>query len=564
MLRSSRWVVAALCAAVHASAVTAHAQWQSNTGPSGAALGAVVGGDVERYVRALLLAGVVRPVSWGARTLGPSDLIELIGDDSAKAHPWRSAMRSALAEHATLGGQIFASANSGFAWGSNDGALWQGRGVNIAIGGAATFHTSRISAVFAPVAFVAQNASFPTLLPPVASAPPYADALFPTLVDLPQRMGTRNYTRIDPGESTVRVRGLGLETGVSTASEGWGAGEAFPAIFGANAGGFPHLFVGTTRRGVRVPFVGRVSGRYILGTLQQSAFSTVQGSETYIDRNEPGTTRIGVGLNVSFMPDLLPGLELGASRFYHSPYENGPRRWDAWSKPFEGIFKKGFKGRSGGPEDIGGDVDNQLASFFARWAFPKRGVEATLEVFREDHNWDSRDFAQEPENNSAVLASFRATTERSASRLAVLTFEYFDGDIRPIGQVRAQGYLYSHGYLRQGHTQRGQLLGSPIGVGAIAGERVAWERFTPTGSMRFNFQRWRTRSVFTTNPEALFLAAETQIPNDHDWILDASVAATRYRKRGAVTVEGGIAWAGLFNFSDSRTNLYSRVSLGVF
>lgn len=563
MLRFSRWVVSALCAAVHASAVTVHAQWQSNTGPAGAALGAVVGGDVERYVRALTLAGVVKPVAWGARTLGPNDLIERIGDDTL-SHPWRSALRSTLARRATVGGALFASVNTGFAWGSNDGAMWQGRGLNTAVGVAATFHTSRISGVFAPVAFVAQNASFPTLLPPVTSAPPYANGLYPTLVDLPQRMGTGVYTRVDPGESSLRARGLGLETGVSTASEGWGTGEAFPAIFGANAGGFPHLFLGTTGRGVHVPFLGRFSGRYVLGTLQQSTFSTVRGSETYIDRDQSGTTRIGVGLNVSVMPDILPNLELGASRFYHSPYKNGPRRWDAWSKPFEGIFKKGFPNRGGGPGDDGGDVDNQLASFFARWTFPARGVEANLELFREDHNWDWRDFAQEPENNSAILASVRAITHRSASRLATLTFEYFDGDIRPIAQVRAQGYLYSHGYLRQGHTQRGQLFGTPIGAGAIAGERVAWERFTPTGSFRVNVQRWRTRSVLSTNPEALYLSPDTAIPANHDWIMDASAAVTRQRRGRTLTLEGGIAWAETFNFSDSRTNLYSRVSVGLF
>jgi hypothetical protein len=209
-------------------------------------------------------------------------------------------------------------------------------------------------------------------------------------------------------------------------------------------------------------------------------------------------------------------------------------------------------------------VDNQLASLFARWAFPARGVEANLEVFREDHNWDFRDFAEEPENNSAILASVRAITHRSASRLAVLTFEYFDGDIRPIAQVRAQGYLYSHGYLRQGHTERGQLLGTPIGVGAIAGARVAWERFTSTGSLRFNFQRWRTRALLSQNPEALFLAPDALIPANHDWILDASAALTRLRHGRALTLEGGLAWAGVFNFGDSRTNLYSRASVGFF
>lgn len=546
------------------TASTLPAQWQSNTGPAGAVLGATVGGDVERYLRALALSGIVRPVPWGTRPFGAEDLREILSSDSMPLHPWRSGLTQALRRSRSAALIGATSVNSGFAWGANDGAQWQGRGLNAAIGGAGTFRWGPLTAVAAPIAFVAQNTSFPLLTPPVLTASPYADGLFPTIVDNPQRMGNTLYARVHPGESSLRLRAAGLDVGISTASLGWGTGEAFPAIFGANAGGFPHLFAGTSGRGLRLPRIGRVSSRYVLGTMQQSDWSSVQGSETYIDRDQSGTTRIGVGLVASFMPAFLPNLELGASRFYHSPYRDGAERWRAWSKPFENVFKKSFDGRTGGPGDEGGDNDNQLGSFFARWAFPRRGIEATIELFREDHNWDSRDLAQEPENNSAVMASIRAVTGRSTDRISVLTLEYFDGDIRPIAQARAQGYLYSHGYLRQGHTQRGQLLGSPIGAGAIAGERVAWERFTPAGSLRANFQRWRTRSAWTSNPEALFFGPDTSIPNSHDWILDGSLAATRYRGGRALTFEGGIAWAGRFNFSDPRTNLYGRASWSLF
>lgn len=565
MPRHSRSVLlSALLASAPLCAESLVAQWQSNTGPAGAALGVIVGGDVERYLRALALTGIVKPLPWGTRPFGAADLSQILAEGSAGSHPWKLGMQRAVGVRAVFAGMAFTSANSGFAWGANDGAMWQGRGFNGALGGAASFRWGPLSAVAAPVAYVAQNSDFPLLTPPVVTASPYSDGLFPTIVDSPQRMGGSSYARLDAGESTIRLRAFALDIGVSTASLGWGTGEAFPSLFGSNAGGFPHLFLGTSGRGVRVPFVGRFGGRYVLGRLDQSAFSNVHGSETYLDRDQSGTRRIGVGLTVNFMPAALPNLELGASRFYHSPYRTASHRWKAWSKPFEGIFKNGFEGRSGGPGDAGGDVDNQIASFFARWVFPGRGVEANFELLREDHNWDSRDLAQEPENNGAVLASVRAVTHRTATNLSVVTFEYFDGDIRPIGQVRAQGYLYSHGYLRQGHTQRGQLLGSPIGVGAIAGERVAWERFTPTGSLRANLQRWRTRSVFTTNPEALFLHADTQSRNNHDWILDGSLASTRYRSGRALTVEGGLAWAGMFRFEQSRTNIYTRASWSLF
>jgi hypothetical protein len=564
MLRSSRWVIAAAALAAHSYAQPLRAQWQSNTGPAGAALGAVVGGDVERYVRALALAGVIKSVPWGIRPFGPEDLREMLGTGDTRAHPWKTKMISALSARGTLGAIGFTSINSGFAWGANDGALWQGRGATGAVGGAAQFRWGPISAVAAPAAFATQNAKFPTLTPIVIGVPPGANALYPTIVDLPQRMGDAQYSRFDPGESTLRVRLPAVQIGITTASLGWGSGETFPSIFGANAGGFPHVFVGTLARGLRIPMLGRVSGRYVLGALQQSKWSTVNGSETFIDRDQSGTLRIGTGLSLTFTPSLLRNLELGASRFYHSPYRAAGMRFDAWSKPFEGVFKKGFDGRSGGPGDEGGDSDNQLAAFYARFLFPARGVEASFELFREDHNWDSRDLAQEPENNGAVLASLRAITSRNAARLAVLTIEYFDGDVRPIAKARAQGFLYSHGYLRQGHTQRGQLLGSPIGAGAIAGSRVSWERFSSTGSLRASVQRWRTRSVLTADPEALYRDARAEIGRSHDWILDASLASTCYTSGRSLTFEGGIAWAGVFNFDQSRSNFYGRASWSVF
>ncbi len=564
MTGTSRWGVFALIIASHMSAPRVSAQWQSNTGPTGATLGAIVGGDVERYVRALALAGIIKPLPWAVRPFGPDDLAAFIRDSTIAAHPWQGAMRRTLAPHSTLGAMLFTSANSGFPWGANDGTMWQGRGFTSAAGGAAAVRWGPFSAVAAPVAFRAQNSSF-RLMPQVAfGVSPYADPLFPTVVDAPQRMGAGTYARLDGGESTVSAHGAGMAAGFSTASIGWGTGESFPAILGANAGGFPHLFAGTRGGGARLRFLGRITAQYVLGVLSQTAWSPVQGSETFLNARQSGTRRVGTGLTVSFMPQLLPSLELGASRFYHSPYRGGSVRWDAWSKPFEGLFKKGFEGRSGGTGDPTGDIDNQMASFFARWVFPARGAEATVEVFRDDHNWDSRDFAQEPENNSAVMASIRAITARRGDRLSLVTLEYFDGDVRPIAQARAQGFLYTHAGLSQGHTQRGQLLGTPIGAGAISGERVAWEEFTPTGSLRVNVQRWRTRALRTNNPEGLNLNVNYEYPNNHDWILDGSVAATRYRGARALTIEAGLAWAGVWQFDGANTNVYARASWSLF
>ncbi len=537
------------------------AQWQANGGPASAALGAVVGSDTERYLRALTIAGIVRPLPWVARPFGPADLTSILADTSVKAHPWRGPLQRSLTPRAGAVASLFLSGNSAFPWGAHDGPLWQGRGVNAALGLAATFRWGPLSAVAAPIAFTAQNGDFP--LVPIAGTSPFRNAVFPTAVDLPQRMGDKTYNRVSPGESSARLQALGGVLGISTGSLGWGSGETFPTIFGANAGGFSHVFAGTSGRGILVPRVARVAVRYVLGVLEQTPWSPVEGSETYVNDIEVGRRRVGSGLTVSLTPAFMPTLELGASRFYHTPYTSGAGRWSSWSKPIEGIFKTSRPDVAAGG-DRGAFIDNQLAAFFARWTFPGRGVEASFELFRDDHNLDRRDFFQEPENNGASIASLRGIVGRSAERLGIVTLEYFNGDVSPIAQVRSQGSLYAHQPMAQGHTERGQLLGSPVGVGAISGTRVAYERFTPEGALRATVQRWRTRSLRSQDPEQLYRPSNYVFERTHDWVLDVGVGATQLRGHQSLSMDAGVAWAGLWAFGDARTNWYARLGWNAF
>jgi hypothetical protein len=532
------------------------AQWQSQSGPATAALGAVVGSDVERYVRALSMTGIIKPIPWGARPFGADELREFLQDPTVQPHPWRAGIARALDPHVGAVVAMSASANSAFPWGANDGAMWQGRGVTTSLGAAATVRWGAFSAVAAPVAFSAQNAAFRLI--PVAGDIPFRDGVFPTAIDLPQRMGAGRYSRVSPGESSVRLRLSHIVGGITTASLGWGTGEAFPAIFGSNAGGFSHVFLGTAGRGVRIPAVGRVSARYVLGVLEQSPWSPVQGSTVFVNDSDVGRRRIGSGLTLSFMPSLLPTLELGLSRFYHSAFTSPSTRWDAWSKPVSVLYKRS-RSEAVDAGGAGPDTDNQLAAFF-----PHRGVEASFELLREDHNWDARDLAQEPENNSAVLASFRTIVRRSSTGIGVLTLEYFDGDVRPIAQQRSQGSLYAHQPLRQGHTARGQLLGAPIGVGAISGARAGFERFTTSGSVRYGLQRWRVRSARSSDPEALYRAVNYPTSGSHDWILDATMGASVWRTHQSYSADVGVAWAGVWQFSDPKTNWYARFGWTMF
>jgi hypothetical protein len=526
-------------------------------------VGAVVGSDVERYVRMLAMSGVVRPLPWANRGFLSQDLADLLRGKGESRDPWGAEIRRALQPRAAVGLAGTISGNSGFAWGSNDGAMWQGRGANASVGASASFRWGPLTAVAAPVAFWSQNAPFALDTVPNLSATAYADALYSNVVDLPQRMGPSGFSRVDPGESTIRLSVGSIALGVSTASQGWGLGSAFPAILGPNAGGFPHAFVGTRSTGLAVPWLGVISSRYILGVLDQSPWSTVQGSETYVNTAESGTRRVGTGVVVSWMPAMLPQLEIGASRFFHSPFREGTDKWRAWSKPFEGVFKARLRGTPGAGDPTG-DADNQLASFFARFVSPRRGVEASFELLREDHNWDARDLAQEAENNSAVFASVRAIVSRRPTGWTVVSLEYFDGDVRPTAQARAQQAIYVHTGMRQGHTLRGQQLGAAVGVGAIAAQSLTIERFASSGARRLRLQRARSRSYQYSDFEGLYRRVSTTVPVSHDWVLDGSVGWSSIAPRRTFSADAGMVYSSPTRFQNQRTNLYLRAAWSIF
>jgi hypothetical protein len=549
-MRSIVRAIPALVTCVALAPAALAAQWQGATGPRSAALGAAAGSDVERYLRALVTAGVIRDVPWHARPFTARDVEALLARAGDTGHPWAASLRT---PRAALGTAALVTGNSGFPRGDNDGPLWQGRGVNAALGLAATARVGPITATLAPVGFVAQNLDYPLIPSGVEGV---GHSPYPNSIDLPQRFGRRAYARVVGGESSVQIETDWLMAGLGTRTEAWGPIDHYPAVLGHNAGGFPHLFVGTPAAGLRIPVLGRVTGRYLLGPLSQSRWSSVTGPDSFAVAGPTGTRRLAVGLAASWMPAFLPGLEVGASRFYHSPWRGPANRWDAWSKPFEGLLKAGFGDRGEVATDPTGDLANQLASLSARWVLPTRGVELSFEYMREDNSYDLRDLAQEPEQNSAIAASIRVATHRDAQRLGILTLEYFDGDVRAVGQQRPQGLLYVHIPLAQGHTLDGQLLGAPIGAGLIMGQRATWERFADGRRLEVTLERTQPRPWLTEDGQGLYVRTLSRLPRYGDWVLEGRVVSSRrLRSSRWLTFEVGFAYAGLWAHDAPRVNL---------
>ncbi len=533
------------------------AQWMISRGSGlGDALGAPVGGDVERLVRAMMVAGTIEMLPWSARPLSAADLQILFADSSMRGRPipWRN-RRSHASGLQFLGPSLVTSWNSGYPWGANDGAIAAGRGSTSALGLGVAGRFGPLTLIVAPSVILSQNAAFPLLTRESASDAQYRDGQFADFVDRPQRFGGTAYATFDLSQTQLRADFKYLSVGAGTENVGWGTSEQFAPVLGPNAAGFVHGFIGTPASGIRLEDFGTIAVRYLSGRLEQSSYSPVRGSRTFQSIDEPGTVRLATGLAASWLPAFAPQLELGATRLFISPFFTGARKWRTLRKPFEGVFKSKRERSNEAPGDELGDLDNQLGTLYARWRLPKRGAEFSLEWLREDNSFDSRDLAQEPEQNAAIVAGFRVATERSVRRLGMLTVELFDGDIAPIGRQRDQGNLYIHIPLRQGATNRGQLLGAPIGVGAVSGQRIEWERFDSTGSWRVNAERWNQRFQRNVSVGSLVFDAQNKIAASRQTVFDLGVTRLLLRpNRPAFSLGAGLGVTEAFNFADRRLN----------
>jgi hypothetical protein len=333
-----------------------------------------------------------------------------------------------------------------------------------------------------PMVFRAENSGFtlaPSLLACGCGSPLYGES-----VDRPQRFGSAAYQRFDPGQSSIRADALGVVVGLSTANQWWGPAREYPFVLGNNAPGFPHLFFGSSAP-LNV-FVGKIHGRVIYGRLDQSDYSPVTGSKFYASRLETGRVRFASGLIASFQPRGLRGVEIGGARFVHSVWPRTGLPPSYFRKPLQAFLKR----NQPGIDQLLAGTDNQTASLFARWAFAESGLDIFGEYGRDDSSYDRRDFAQEPDHERAYSVGLTKVIAKKEEKFNVLRLELMSFQHPPLATTgRGEGHIYTHSPLRQGHTNRGQLLGADVGVGTAAASTIRWDHYSTGGRWALFWRR---------------------------------------------------------------------------
>jgi hypothetical protein len=427
-----------------------------------------VGSELETYLRLLQIVEKVSAYPWTVRGFGPGEVARLAPTDTT--HPWADRYDFSAD---TVGGlglgwvrpQVQIIYNSAVPYGSNDGAVWAGRGITAAarVGVAARF--GGFSLVFAPEMFRAQNQEF-EILRVRTGEQRFADPMFPTTIDLPQRFGDGSYSRVTFGQSALRLDVKGFALGASTANQQWGPAWSQPLVLGNNAEGFPHAFAGT-QHPVNV-WIGRLHGRVVWGMLGQSGYSSVGGR---------GDRRLMTGMVATFEPHGMPGLEVGGSRFFHAAWPEGGPGLDDLLWPFQSLLKARL---DVGDRGEGSNDDNQLASVFARWVLAGSAAEIYGEYAREDHSWNLRDLALEPDHDSGYVLGLSKAWALMPDRIVMVRGEVLNTQVTHLDRVRPQAPFYRHTRMRQGHTHLGQILGASSGYGG-SHSLLAADLYHPAG-----------------------------------------------------------------------------------
>ncbi|MGY8779908.1 MAG: hypothetical protein ACKVIN_17530, partial [Longimicrobiales bacterium] len=390
---SKRRLASVLCAIALAFGVLASVA-EAQTRQFDVGQGIEVNSERDRYLRVLQTLGLVGAYPWTVRGFSPAEERLLLPVEGV-LHPWASAFGSVPVADGELRVGVVpfeggAKYNSTFPYGSNDGALWAGRGLTAFARGGVYARWKGVDLRFAPEVFWAQNAGFDLADNGFDGPDAFRDPRYPGYIDLPQRFGDRPYQRAVLGTSRLTVDLPWTTVGISSEARIWGPSLAYPLLMGDEAGGFPHVFLRSARP--LGPGFFRVHGQLMVGYLDQSDWSPI--------RADVGS-RYMTGAVITVESDFLPGLEVGVERFVQGPWEGGPEAMSKVLRP----FSSGVSIGAGDGNNIGNE--NQMAGGFVRWVVGGTGIEVFAEAIREDYGRDIRRLLVEPDDLLVRSIGFR-------------------------------------------------------------------------------------------------------------------------------------------------------------
>ena len=338
--------------------------------------------------------------------------------------------------------EIFISLNTLRPFSYNDGAMWQGRGINTKTTIGFELRSPRISFRLYPNFWMAQNADIDIISAESSSG--YGD--YWKIYDHLQRYGDSEYSEFNWGKSDIRFHYNNLTIGISNENITLGPGVKNNIILGSQGSGFPHIDFGTIGL-IPILNIGIFEYRGVYGILEESEFFDDDNSNNY------GWIS---GSTFGFSPNNLKALTLGFNYYYTKPLESLDKLDSVRLIP--GLDKS----------NSAIDLKDVMVSATFNLDYDSVGFKLYGELARNDAFGSMNDLWRQPEHTSAYTIGFSQSIYKTVNCSLSLAGELTNLEQTRTQELRAAGPWYRHDWAgwEQGYSNKGQLLGSTIGPGS--------------------------------------------------------------------------------------------------
>ncbi|WP_111317812.1 capsule assembly Wzi family protein [Algoriphagus chordae] len=351
--------------------------------------------------------------------------------------------------------------NSSNPYGWGNGAIIPARGLQTLLSAGVSMNWGNLSVQLYPQFHWAQNLEF-------EEYPKNAPIQYFQIMkrdeggtEKPVRFVGKNRTEVLPGNSHIQYNFGSFATGISTENISWGPGQFNSLLLSDNAEGFLHFTLKTTKPAKT--FIGSFEGQYFMGKLDAYG-GPYYSDSAYVDIlkiKREISWRYFTGISISYNPKWTEGLSIGFSRTFQVYRKDMEDNFKAWFPIFAPLPKEG----TGVIENIKLRQDQHVA-VFARWVVKKANAEFYFEFLRNDHPLNWRDLFLNSEHSSAYILGFNKGFKIEHNKYIFVRSEYThtQAPLNNIVREGGQGVgVYYNGQVKQGLTQKGQILGAGPG-----------------------------------------------------------------------------------------------------
>ncbi len=352
--------------------------------------------------------------------------------------------------------------NTHHPYGINDGSMVQARGYQAQVSAGVFAKIGPLSIQLRPEYVFADNTDFAKLSD--ANGTVFKNIVSRTYynrIDLPDRFGDGNYSKLSWGQSSISLDAGPVAVSLSNENLWWGPGVRNSLLMSNNASGFKHLSLNTTKP-IKT-YIGSFEGQIIAGRLEQSGVAAPSGTGFI---TKPNDWRYLSGIILTYQPKWVPGFYLGLDRTFIVSRRDMGRGFADYFPIFKSLPKDAFNNPDKTNTEDTANQD-QYISFFARYVLPESKAEIYLQYGRNDHAYDFRDAAVEPEHTRAYVAGFRKLVPLTKiDEYIQVGVEFTQLQLSTTRETRAGQAWYTHYQVLDGYTNNGQVLGAGIGPGS--------------------------------------------------------------------------------------------------